>query len=1158
MTTVSATLQIYDRFTGPLKDFANGIKTAAQTSNDLKNSMANSANGMNFSKPKQDLTELAGQAEKTSGIFNKMLGANIIGAGIVNGIGALKNGISGMMGELSASSATWQTFQANMKQLGASDSVIATAKKDMQDYATQTIYSASDMASTYAQLAAVGTKNTGELVKGFGGLAAASENPAQAMKSLSQQATQMAAKPKIAWEDFKIMLEQSPAGMAAVAREMGISTEDLIKKVQAGTVTTQKFFDAIQKAGTSEGFTKMATEFKTVDQAMDGLKETLTNKLQPAFDKVSKIGIKAVSGVADMIDKIDFSALADKVIGVFSRIGKAASGFWKTFTKTGAVIAVVDAFYAVKGAVDAVFTAMKGAGDGKSLLSLITIKNAAELLGNAVVWAANQVENLATFIQRLDPNIIKLVGTAAGIALTAFLGWKSAIGIINGVSGAIKGLSTAFSGVGTALGFMFRHPILSFMIALAAAFVYTYINSEKFRKGVDKVIDALGKAVKAVSDWISKSDGMAGSAAWAVADAVLIYGLYKNFNLLKGSLKSVSGILKTFGQTKGSGIPKLGEDIEKTRKRAMSFKKQLAGGLSFAIKAAGVATVIASLALLAKAMEGIANAGQQAPANLATFGIVVAGLAGTFALFGSKLQASALGIGVFAASVSVLALSLAPIANAGANASANMAMFGIVIGGLVATFAIFGTALNMAIPGMLMFGVTIMMVGAGVLLASAGIAILAAQLPTISAFGLSAAVGLAALGAAAMVLGVGVLIAGVGLVVLAAGLMLVGVGATIAGAGMLILGVATMVFGAALMLVSVAIMITAMGFMMIAGVIPTVAAGFMMLVAPTMMLMVTLPMIGAELLLVGAGAIVAGAGLMLAGAGAVVAGAGMMLLAAGITMVGASLVTLAAGIMALYTTISSIFSQIVSAVMGAMNNVVSTVRGGIDRAISAVQGVAGSLVSAGRDFVMGFVKGITGAIGAAADAAANMAKSAMNAAKKFLGIHSPSRKMRDEVGYFYSAGMAVGINKGSDLVTNSATNVAESAYNAASNVTAPTLDAPTIAGMNLSDLNVGDIMANGFGRAIDALDVLIGKLMDLDGANATIGTSFNNDTPTSGPSIPTEGGSSTTTNGDNNYNFNFGNGSIVVQTSGNETGEELLEKIAAAARKYADKGLSFG
>ena len=43
----------------------------------------------------------------------------------------------------------------------------------------------------------------------------AAENPQQAMKTLSQQGVQMAAKPTVAWQDFKLMLEQTPAGIAA-------------------------------------------------------------------------------------------------------------------------------------------------------------------------------------------------------------------------------------------------------------------------------------------------------------------------------------------------------------------------------------------------------------------------------------------------------------------------------------------------------------------------------------------------------------------------------------------------------------------------------------------------------------------------------------------------------------------------------------------------------------------------------------------------------------------------------------------------------------------------------------------------------------------------------------------------------------------------------
>lgn len=208
---------------------------------------------------------------------------------------------SELVAGLNESSAAWKTFQANMQMNGKTADEISKIKGELKDFAEQTIYSASDMASTYSQLEAVGTKNTTALVKGFGGLAAAASDPTQAMKTLSQQATQMAAKPKVAWEDFRFMLEQTPAGMAAVAKQLGMSATEMVARVKDGELATEDFFDAIAKVGTSDAFTKLTTEYKTVGQATDGLIETLTGQLQSAFDTLSQVGINAISGITDKI-----------------------------------------------------------------------------------------------------------------------------------------------------------------------------------------------------------------------------------------------------------------------------------------------------------------------------------------------------------------------------------------------------------------------------------------------------------------------------------------------------------------------------------------------------------------------------------------------------------------------------------------------------------------------------------------------------------------------------------------------------------------------------------------------------------------------------------------------------------------------------------------
>lgn len=276
-------------------------------------------------------TAMMNKASKVTDSFADKFKSGLgIGAGMAvanSAISTVSNGIRSMAGELSSATATWKTFRSNMNISGKSEKQIAKVQKQLQSFAEQTIYSSSDMASTYAQLSAVGTKNTTKLVKGFGGLASAAENPAQAMKTLSQQATQMAAKPYIQWQDFKLMVEQTPAGIAAVAKQMGKSTQQLIKDVQAGTISTQEFFDAIAAAGTSKKFTKMATTYKTVGQAMDGLQETAANKLQPAFEKLSDTGVKAISAIIDKLSAIDGNALAQKITPFTKALNKVIKGF---------------------------------------------------------------------------------------------------------------------------------------------------------------------------------------------------------------------------------------------------------------------------------------------------------------------------------------------------------------------------------------------------------------------------------------------------------------------------------------------------------------------------------------------------------------------------------------------------------------------------------------------------------------------------------------------------------------------------------------------------------------------------------------------------------------------------------------------------------------
>lgn len=360
---------------------------------------------------------------------------------------ALTSGAQEMIGEINSSVKTWKTFEGNMKNFGKNKKQISAVKKELQSYAETTVYNSSEMASTYAQLEAVGvgsmkslSKGTSGLVKGFGGLAAAAEDPSQAMKSLSQQATQMAAKPKVAWEDFKIMLEQSPAGMAAVAKTMGISTEKLISQVQDGKIKTEAFFAAIEKAGGSKGFQKMATQAKTMDQALDGVKEGIANKLMPTFELFSSIGIKAIDSLADKISGIDANGLAKKISGAIDAI----SPYW-TVLKT-AVSDVAGAFGEAFSAIGDSFSELTGSFGSKD-----SVSGFSDVIGGIT----DALKSFAGFLKDHADIIAKAV-TKLPKLLVAYKGFKIVKTLVPGVkafSGAI--VKMAGKGIGAIAGKLF-------------------------------------------------------------------------------------------------------------------------------------------------------------------------------------------------------------------------------------------------------------------------------------------------------------------------------------------------------------------------------------------------------------------------------------------------------------------------------------------------------------------------------------------------------------------------------------------------------------------------------------------------------------------------------------------------------------------------------
>lgn len=152
------------------------------------------------------------------------------------------------------------------------------------------------------------------------------------------------------------------------------------------------------------------------------------------------------------------------------------------------------------------------------------------------------------------------------------------------------------------------------------------------------------------------------------------------------------------------------------------------------------------------------------------------------------------------------------------------------------------------------------------------------------------------------------------------------------------------------------------------------------------------------------------------------------ILAAGVKI----LVSLGKGILQSIPTIIANAGEVVKAILNVITHlnlfnagagIIKGLGNGLKSMFGSISGVIKSLItkiknpfkfdwgSIGKNIVSGIANGIKRGASAIANAAKNAAKSALNAAKRFLGIHSPSTVFRDQVGKYMAQGMGVGFEK---------------------------------------------------------------------------------------------------------------------------------------------------
>lgn len=152
--------------------------------------------------------------------------------------------------------------------------------------------------------------------------------------------------------------------------------------------------------------------------------------------------------------------------------------------------------------------------------------------------------------------------------------------------------------------------------------------------------------------------------------------------------------------------------------------------------------------------------------------------------------------------------------------------------------------------------------------------------------------------------------------------------------------------------------------------------------------------------------------------------------------------------------------KIISSLLAGIIKAIPALVAGLPKVAKAITSYFGKINwgSVGKAIISGIAKGIIGAISILKDAVVSAAKSALNGIKSFLGINSPSRVFRDQVGKMMGLGIAEGIT-GEENAVNEAVKRLTSA-----SVTTGKIDTSyNTSGENFAAKSITENIVNGLG-----------------------------------------------------------------------------------------------
>lgn len=243
--------------------------------------------------------------------------------GIINSaVTTLRQGVAGMVSESQKVGDAMQIYRVNMSSLGFNEKDVNKSLKRLGDYGKASVYDASDLLNQASTYYAYNRKDSEDIVKAFAGLIAQTQNPVQGLKTAGEQTAQMLANGYLNQQDFKFTRERfSALGASEVNKRLlelaqAKGYKSIIEATQKKGITADEYLDVIKEVGNSPKFQSLVTSILTPKQAIENLKETLSNLL--VFDKVDEDG-NTTSGALNKV----YVATRDFIKNITDLVGSA-------------------------------------------------------------------------------------------------------------------------------------------------------------------------------------------------------------------------------------------------------------------------------------------------------------------------------------------------------------------------------------------------------------------------------------------------------------------------------------------------------------------------------------------------------------------------------------------------------------------------------------------------------------------------------------------------------------------------------------------------------------------------------------------------------------------------------------------------------------------